>query len=132
MDTFARETFKLGTLRGFKYFSPELRGREEMLLSISVAQSAAGQLNLQALGGSALPPACRASASARRHPGKNRRPADATVDCTFLLAGYAHYNRPRRWIRAGMKYSAAHCGGTGRADRPRRDGRLEESHRPRL
>ena len=103
MDTFARETFKLGTLRGFKYFSPELRGREEMLLSISVAQSAAGQLNLQALGGSgALPPASPCQRERPKAPWEESDvPADATVDCTFLLAGYAHYNCPHAWIRAG-------------------------------
>ena len=39
MDAFARETFKLGTLRGFRHFKVELRGREEMMLTFQVAGS---------------------------------------------------------------------------------------------
>ena len=34
MDAFAREAFRLGTLRGFRHFSVELRGREELLLTV--------------------------------------------------------------------------------------------------
>ena len=34
MDEFAREVFRLGTLRCFRHFSLDLRGREELLLTV--------------------------------------------------------------------------------------------------
>ena len=71
MDTFARESFKLGTLRGFKHFTAELRGREEMLLSIKVPSSARGRLLLEPRGSRMHCHLHRpASASANLHRGK--------------------------------------------------------------
>ena len=46
MDAFARETFKLGTLSGFRHFKTELRGREEMILTIDVPSGSLGRLLL--------------------------------------------------------------------------------------
>ena len=40
MDAFARETFRLGSLQGFRHFSVELRGREELLLTVHCKSSA--------------------------------------------------------------------------------------------
>eukprot|EP00308_Calcidiscus_leptoporus_P007817 CAMPEP_0119385434 /NCGR_PEP_ID=MMETSP1334-20130426/91213_1 /TAXON_ID=127549 /ORGANISM="Calcidiscus leptoporus, Strain RCC1130" /LENGTH=90 /DNA_ID=CAMNT_0007406721 /DNA_START=107 /DNA_END=376 /DNA_ORIENTATION=+ len=34
MDTFAKEAFRLGSLRGFRHFQVELRGREELVLTV--------------------------------------------------------------------------------------------------
>ena len=45
MDAFARECFKLGTLRGFKHFKAELRGREEMMLEgLSIGSTAGAEV----------------------------------------------------------------------------------------
>ena len=110
MDIFSRETFKMGTLTGFRHFRVELRGREEMLILLDVPSSSLGQLSLRPMGSaSALPPAspCQrerpkapwevAAASSEPEP----PPPATTVGCTFLLAGYAHYNCPLAWVRAG-------------------------------
>ena len=58
MDTFARETFKLGALSAFRHLSAELRGREEMVLTIEVPSRLLGQLDLHPMRAQhALPPA---------------------------------------------------------------------------
>lgn len=109
MDAFARETFKLGTLYGFRHFKAELRGREEMLITIDVPAGPAGRLRLQPMSlQEALPPA---SPCQREAPGaapwdddkaSGRRVAmSAPTTVSFLLAGYAHYNCPLAWVRSG-------------------------------
>ena len=106
MDTFARESFKLGTLRGFKHFTAELRGREEMLLSIKVPSSARGRLLLEPMREqNALPPASPCQRERKPAPWEEGGAAPAEpsvpVTVTYLIAGYAHYNCPLAWVRTG-------------------------------
>ena len=104
MDTFARETFKLGTLRGFKHFRVELRGREEMLLMFEVHHAALNgtrltlaPMNLQ----SALPPASPCQRERIRAPWEDAPAEPESSTVSYLLAGYAHYNCPLAWVRSG-------------------------------
>ena len=104
MDAFARESFKLGTLRGFRHFTAELRGREEMLVSIEVPPSSCGRLQLQLMQEQqALQPASPCQREPQPAPWEEGAMAtpSAPVMCSFLIAGYAHYNCPLAWVRSG-------------------------------
>lgn len=119
MDTFAREAFKLGTLGCFRHFSVELRGREEMLLTIEVPASLAGHLRLVPMRAQqALPPASPCHRERSPAPWEDGSPptANATITCVFLIAGYAHYNCPLAWIRSGHKVFGSEF--TGNLDAP--------------
>ena len=151
MDAFARETFRVGSLQGFRHFSVELRGREELLLTVHCKSSArspsssSGSPNRSSPGGSGSP--SRAHSLARANSGASstsgtqglplylqpepnarlvpmresssggplppaspcqREPLGRTPDdegesssAVFLGGGYAHYNCPYVWVRAG-------------------------------
>ena len=47
MDAFAKETFRLGTLRGFKHFEVELRGREELLVTLASEKTSNAEMAKQ-------------------------------------------------------------------------------------
>ena len=105
MDVFARETFKMGTLRGFRHFAVELRGREELMLTMEVQHSslAGGRLGLTPMSGqNTLPPASPCQRERIRAPWEDGA-SDATASTTvcYLLAGYAHYACPHAWVRSG-------------------------------
>ena len=105
VDTFAKESFKLGTLQGFRHFRVELRGREELLLMIDVphAALAGGRIALVPMSlQNALAPASPCQRERAREPwdnGPDETKAVTTV--TYLIAGYAHYACPHTWVRAG-------------------------------
>ena len=111
MDAFAREAFRLGTLCGFKHFEAEMRGREELLLTVRAGSGP--RLNHMKLvplrSSSSLPPASPCNR-------ENSHRGGALEDhATFLIGGYAHYNMPHVWVRGPPGAG----GGTGR----RRSGR---------
>ena len=131
MDAFARETFKLGTLRGFRHFTCELRGREEMMVTIEVPTSRASRLTLAPMSlQNALPPAspCQREPSppvpwadgsgASSAPASPSKPSGATRSITFLVAGYAHYNCPLAWIRSGHSLFGANFSSPNMMDAP--------------
>ena len=131
MDAFARETFKLGTLRGFRHFTCELRGREEMMVTIEVPTSRANRLTLAPMSlQNALPPAspCQREPSppvpwaegggASSAPASPSKPSGATRSITFLVAGYAHYNCPLAWIRSGHSLFGANFSSPNMMDAP--------------
>uniref|UniRef100_A0A3B3YTC5 DUF7886 domain-containing protein n=1 Tax=Poecilia mexicana TaxID=48701 RepID=A0A3B3YTC5_9TELE len=114
LQHFLNDLALLGSLQGFKYFQPWLRGKEELLLTVvneDLVTWAAG----------AAPP-CPGSLGARQtsrrltltpghstHSTVNLSPVRLTlelllrqeVNCTlFLLAGYVKYGRPYAWIRS--------------------------------
>ena len=112
MDVFARETFRLGSLQGFRHFSVELRGREELLLTVrregspsspSRAQSGANQITGSPAKSKLVPmrettgPLPPASPCDRERSGLKWGETEAV----FLVGGYAHYNCPYVWVRAG-------------------------------
>ena len=58
MERFAREAFRLGSLKGFRHFGLELRGREELMLTVWPNAPAAQRPGLERMGtNEALPPA---------------------------------------------------------------------------
>ena len=131
MDAFARETFKLGTLRGFRHFTCELRGREEMMVTIEVPTSRANRLTLAPMSlQNALPPAspCQREPSppvpwadgggASSAPASPSKPSGATRSITFLVAGYAHYNCLLAWIRSGHSLFGANFSSPNMMDAP--------------
>lgn len=98
MDIFVKEAFRLGALRGFRHFQVELRGREELILT--VWPNARGRLsstpklarmNTQ----DTLPPA------SPYHREVNRSQWEAVSAAVFLIGSYAHYAIPYVWVRAG-------------------------------
>uniref|UniRef100_A0A3B3TNF9 Si:dkey-19b23.7 n=1 Tax=Poecilia latipinna TaxID=48699 RepID=A0A3B3TNF9_9TELE len=116
LQHFLNDLALLGSLQGFKYFQPWLRGKEELLLTVvneDLVTWAAG----------AAPP-CPGSLGARQtsrrltltpgrrlhtHTFRSVSPVRLTlelllrqeVNCTlFLLAGYVKYGRPYAWIRS--------------------------------
>ena len=151
MDAFARETFRVGSLQGFRHFSVELRGREELLLTVHCKSSARSPCSSSGCGspnrspsGSGSP--SRAHSLPRGNSGASsssgtqglplylqpepnarlvpmrescggplppaspchREPLGRTPDdegesssAVFLVGGYAHYNCPYVWVRAG-------------------------------
>jgi len=104
MDIFARETFKLGTLRGFRHFHMELRGREELLLTIDVQHSAlaGSRLALAPMAVQhALPPASPCQREKIRAPWEDAPEQKSSTLVCYLLAGYAHYACPHAWVRSG-------------------------------
>lgn len=105
VDIFARETFKLGTLRGFRHFRVELRGREELMLTIEVqhAALAGGRLALVPMATQhALPPASPCQREKNRDSWETGpEPGPKSTVVSYLLAGYAHYACPHAWVRAG-------------------------------
>jgi hypothetical protein len=104
MDAYARESFKLGTLRGFKHFSAELRGREEMMITIEVSHAALNGTTLPLRPMSvqnALPPASPCQRERVRAPWEEHAPEPASTTVSYLLAGYAHYQCPLAWVRSG-------------------------------
>ena len=143
MDAFARECFKLGTLRGFKHFKAELRGREEMMLAIEVpSDSRAPQLLVPMVLAEARPPAspCQHERRAVATPGAvrcwRRRPAVQNRAIVLL---------PHRWIRTlqlpalagafrapSSRREFCEPGDARRARPAHRGRRLVATHRPRL
>ena len=117
MDVFARETFRLGCLQGFRHFSIELRGREELLLTVRRTPSSSGcsstpsspnvygSSSARAGAGPVLVPMREsagplppASPCDREKGGTSRW---GETEAVFLIGGYAHYNCPYVWVRAG-------------------------------
>lgn len=104
-DAFAKETFKLGVLTGFRHFSVELRGREELLLTVHVGERMAGGdgpvlLPVSLSPERQLPPASPCQRERVKAPWEEGH-EEAPSSATFLIGGYAHYNMPYVWIRAG-------------------------------
>ena len=127
MDAFARETFKFGTLRGFRHFKAELRGREEMMLNIEVPASNANrlhQLKPMMTHQNTLPPAspCQREGSPaapwKEDNGSSSKREAVAVQCSFLVAGYAHYNCPLAWVRSGHRLFGANFSSPTTMDSP--------------
>ncbi|KAL4631470.1 hypothetical protein GN956_G15062 [Arapaima gigas] len=130
----------LGSLQGFRYFQPWLRGREELLLTVvnedkrwcspGFPVSAASSFSSSSSGSSTSPGSSRNSSIAgcltsfslfliRNHEAhllpaspSEREIAVPEMNCTlFLLAGYAKYGRPYAWIRSNHE-RLVNIGGT--------------------
>ncbi|KAL1512071.1 hypothetical protein AB1Y20_005344 [Prymnesium parvum] len=99
MDALAKECFRLGTLSGFQHFEVELRGREELLLTVHLGgePSQLAQIELMQHSNS-LPPA--SPCNRERHSlWRDGTSNEGLV--VFLIGGYAHYNCPHVWVREG-------------------------------
>uniref|UniRef100_A0A3P9KGE3 Si:dkey-19b23.7 n=1 Tax=Oryzias latipes TaxID=8090 RepID=A0A3P9KGE3_ORYLA len=107
LQHFLNDLALLGSLQGFKYFQPWLRGKEELLLTVvnedlgcrspgfavSRASSRSSSSTSSSLNSSdiSLLPASPSEGEI----------AVPEVNCTlFLLAGYIKYGRPYAWIRS--------------------------------
>ncbi|KAJ8338200.1 hypothetical protein SKAU_G00371660 [Synaphobranchus kaupii] len=130
----------LGSLQGFRYFQPWLRGREELLLTIvnedlgwqspGFPVSVASSFSSTTAGSSSSSDACsplsgvqptqgppqQASSNNEAHllpaSPSEREIAVPEINCTlFLLAGYAKYGRPYAWIRSNHE-RLVNIGGT--------------------
>ena len=102
MEAFAKESFKLGTLSGFRHFHAELRGREELLITVWPSREAewpgGGSPLVPMRGGNrTLPPASPCD----RERAAKRWGEEARATAVFLIGGYAHYNCPYVWVREG-------------------------------
>jgi hypothetical protein len=120
MDAYSRESFRFGTLRGFKHFRVELRGREEMLLTFDVSHAAlsGGHVPLAPMSlQSALPPASPCQREGMRAPWEDEQPKKVTT-VSYLLAGYAHYNCPLAWVRSGHSLVGSAFQNPGAMDAP--------------
>ena len=73
-----------------------------MLLSIEVPPSSYGHLDLRLMREQqALPPASPCQRELPPAPWEQPVIPAAPITCSFLIAGYAHYNCPLAWVRAG-------------------------------
>ncbi|XP_068130073.1 uncharacterized protein [Hyperolius riggenbachi] len=124
LDQFLSDLSLLGSLQGFRYFQPWLRGREEILLTVvnddlscaslhspgSLGSDISGQLATYSSGQSTP----RASALLPPASPCEREIAIPETHCTlFLLAAYAKYGRPYVWVRSNHQ----RFGGTELCDR---------------
>uniref|UniRef100_A0A3B5L055 Si:dkey-19b23.7 n=1 Tax=Xiphophorus couchianus TaxID=32473 RepID=A0A3B5L055_9TELE len=98
LQHFLNDLALLGSLQGFKYFQPWLRGKEELLLTVvnedlvSFIRFADSHSKINCLLNS------RHLLPASPSEGEIAVPE---VNCTlFLLAGYVKYGRPYAWIRS--------------------------------
>jgi len=104
MDVFAKETFRLGTLRGFRHFEVELRGREELLVTVHLGEMPSPSLGIEPMSqSSALPPAspCNRERESPRWGDLKFGIGEVSPKVVFLIGGYAHYNCPYVWVREG-------------------------------
>jgi len=104
MDTFAKETFRFGTLRGFKHFEAELRGREELLVTLQLGSEPSSSIGIEPMSqSSALPPASPCNREKESPRWEDLKPSDIGLGqkVVFLIGGYAHYNCPYVWVREG-------------------------------
>ncbi|KAK6466491.1 hypothetical protein HHUSO_G36184 [Huso huso] len=124
LQQFLGDLVLLGSLQGFQYFQPWLRGKEELLLTVvnedvgwrsprfpgsvasSLSSSSSGGCSVN---GGVLGSEERARLLSSRISEGYLLPASPSdhelavpeVNCTlFLLAGYAKYGRPYAWIRS--------------------------------
>ncbi|XP_041093191.1 uncharacterized protein si:dkey-19b23.7 isoform X2 [Polyodon spathula] len=124
LQQFLGDLVLLGSLQGFQYFQPWLRGKEEMLLTVvnedvgwrspRFPGSVASSLSSSSSGGCSVnvgvpgseEPALLLSSRVGEGYLLPASPSDhelaiPEVNCTlFLLAGYAKYGRPYAWIRS--------------------------------
>jgi hypothetical protein len=107
MDAFSRDAFKFGALSGFRHFRTDLRGREELLVTVWPGEpSAAGEASsppsrrpaLRPMDDATVPPA---SPCSRERPAQVWASNEPPPHATFLVGGYAHYNCPYVWVREG-------------------------------
>uniref|UniRef100_A0A3Q2QU08 Si:dkey-19b23.7 n=1 Tax=Fundulus heteroclitus TaxID=8078 RepID=A0A3Q2QU08_FUNHE len=111
LQHFLNDLALLGSLQGFKYFQPWLRGKEELLLTVlSSARGASRPARPSPSEGEIAVPVSASSRSTS--PSSHLSYALNTfrsscsfpqqeVNCTlFLLAGYVKYGRPYAWIRS--------------------------------
>lgn len=111
MDAFAREIFRLGTLRGFQHFDVQMRGREELLVMLIVDGTPQTPGEREPVPVSTIPPA---SPSERERKWDKDELPECGQRLTFLVGGYAHYNCPFVWVRTGHEllgpaYAHADC-----------------------
>ncbi|XP_035267192.1 uncharacterized protein si:dkey-19b23.7 isoform X2 [Anguilla rostrata] len=139
LQNFLSDLAMLGSLQGFRYFQPWLRGREELLLTIvnedlgwhspgfpvsmasSFSSTTAGSSSssdvsspLSGVQPTQGPPQQASSNEAHLLPASpsEREIAVPEINCTlFLLAGYAKYGRPYAWIRSNHE-RLVNIGGT--------------------
>ncbi|KAM8972617.1 uncharacterized protein RCH25_018366 [Pelodytes ibericus] len=101
----------LGSLQGFRYFQPWLRGREEILMTVinedlncpslrsPVSLSSESSCHIPVFGSDQTPH--RVSALLPPASPCDREIAIPETHCTlFLLAAYAKYGRPYVWVRS--------------------------------
>ncbi|XP_063786884.1 uncharacterized protein LOC134935954 [Pseudophryne corroboree] len=111
LQKFLSDLALLGSLQGFRYFQPWLRGREEILLTVvnddlscppvpsSGSLSSDTSCNLSTYGSDPSTP--RSSALLPPASPCDREIAIPETHCTlFLLAAYAKYGRPYVWVRS--------------------------------
>eukprot|EP00741_Cyanophora_paradoxa_P021271 tig00021348_g20531.t1 len=103
MDQFCKDSLRFGCLKGFKYFSLYLRGREELLVTVtnkaersdapfSPSKPSPSRATYFHSLDDGLPPA-----SPSEREAADAAPSDETV---FLIGGYARYKCPYVWLRS--------------------------------
>ncbi|KAM4747318.1 uncharacterized protein WCC33_004895 [Rhinophrynus dorsalis] len=110
LDQFLSDLALLGSLQGFRYFQPWLRGREEILLTVvnedlncpslrsPVSLSSDSSCHIPVIGADHTH---RASGHLPPASPCDREIAIPETHCTlFLLAAYAKYGRPYVWVRS--------------------------------
>ncbi|XP_077116866.1 uncharacterized protein LOC143773259 isoform X1 [Ranitomeya variabilis] len=111
LDQFLSDLSLLGSLQGFRYFQPWLRGREEILLTVvNDDLSWLPPRSPPSLSGETIYhlPMCSSNQSTPRDSALlppaspcDREIAIPETHCTlFLLAAYAKYGRPYVWVRS--------------------------------
>uniref|UniRef100_A0A3B5ADF9 Si:dkey-19b23.7 n=1 Tax=Stegastes partitus TaxID=144197 RepID=A0A3B5ADF9_9TELE len=121
LQHFLSDLALLGSLQGFKYFQPWLRGKEELLLTV-VNEDLVSFCRQNKINTSACTVTLVTSFCIHREPSSEehllpaspseREIAVPEVNCTlFLLAGYVKYGRPYAWIRSNHE-RLVNIGGT--------------------
>ncbi len=121
IGSFSREAFKMGVLSGFKHFRVEVRGREELLVTVNMDDPKSptrpkppqhtpthhGHRPTQHTddGDEGLPPASPAQREGYAPRWKKKGHA------VFLIGSYAHYGIPLVWVRSG--HEKLSCFGAG-------------------
>ncbi|XP_061664101.1 uncharacterized protein si:dkey-19b23.7 isoform X2 [Syngnathoides biaculeatus] len=137
LQQFLADLALLGSLQGFKYFQPWLRGKEELLLTVvnedvgwrspgfavsrasassgpssDSSSSSSSSPSLASRTGSPTPEPAAREPSSEEHllpaSPSEREMAVPEVNCTlFLVAGYMKYGRPHAWIRSNHERLAS-------------------------
>jgi len=96
MEQFSKDCVQFGTLRGFKYFSLYLRGKEELLVTIH-RSCHNGIIPAKATAKGSTPTGPPPASPAINESEKVR---NSTSDVVYLIGAYAKYKQPYVWLRS--------------------------------
>mmetsp|Transcript_39595 Transcript_39595/g.98002 ORF Transcript_39595/g.98002 Transcript_39595/m.98002 type:complete len:307 (+) Transcript_39595:3-923(+) len=106
MHQLNKECSLVGTLGWFRHFRLQLRGCEELLLTVRCGDSRASPGGRRARwptaqdGSWGLPVVADDDAAAPASPSAREKLRVADDEAVFLVGGYFHYHRPYVWVRA--------------------------------